>query len=94
MPNLAPEIEAESLLPSQKLLATASFRPTSSSNNTTIMQSEDILGDGSALVLTGGLKRVAPTVADKPQASGPKKKKYAKEAWPGKRPGFLVGPVA
>lgn len=51
------------------------------------LTAEDILGEG---LPTAGGKR--PTDSTEPQPSEPKKKKYAKEAWPGKRPGFLVGP--
>ncbi|VDD83864.1 unnamed protein product [Mesocestoides corti] len=83
MPNLAPDID------SAEPQDMSTFRlPTT----TTRLSAEDILGAPLSSVkdeITAGGKRPPADDVEKP---GPKKKKYAKEAWPGKRPGFLVGP--
>ncbi|VDM31221.1 unnamed protein product [Hydatigera taeniaeformis] len=90
MPNLAPEIDSvePQTTPLMHRLPTT---------GATRLSAEDIFGgplpgpkDEAA---TGG-KRPANTSSGGEEAenAAPKKKKYAKEAWPGKRPGFLVGP--
>ncbi|KAL5963641.1 Nuclear inhibitor of protein phosphatase 1 [Taenia solium] len=89
MPNLAPEID--SVEPQTTSLVHRL------STTTTRLSAEDIFGgplpgpreEGA----TGGKRPAAiSSVSEEAENAAPKKKKYAKEAWPGKRPGFLVGP--
>ncbi|CAL8097110.1 unnamed protein product [Calicophoron daubneyi] len=93
LPNLAPDIDSEpsepSLPPTLAILhAHAHSRPGSlvsalpDGKQTGRLSANDILGTDTGLET--GLVR----------PESPKRKKYAKEAWPGKRPGFLVGPTA
>ncbi|KAH9280561.1 Nuclear inhibitor of protein phosphatase 1 [Echinococcus granulosus] len=90
MPNLAPEID--SVEPQ-----TASLLHRLPTMAATRLSAEDILGGplpGPKEEGTTGAKRsaTASSMGEEAESSAPKKKKYAKEAWPGKRPGFLVGP--
>lgn len=92
LPNLAPDIESEprepTLPPTLAMLhAHAHSRPgmlTSALSDR--LSASDILGTDSTG--SGGLE------SGLVESDYPKRKKYAKEAWPGKRPGFLVGPTA
>ncbi|KAA3675195.1 nuclear inhibitor of protein phosphatase 1 [Paragonimus westermani] len=100
LPNLAPEIESEprepTLPPTLAMLhAHAHSRPGTLTTSlpdgrqTGRLSASDILGtDADGQIGVVGLESglVEPEF--------PKRKKYAKEAWPGKRPGFLVGPTA
>ncbi|KAF8569264.1 hypothetical protein P879_02407 [Paragonimus westermani] len=100
LPNLAPEIESEprepTLPPTLAMLhAHAHSRPGTLTGSlpdgrqTGRLSASDILGtDADGQIGVVGLESglVEPEF--------PKRKKYAKEAWPGKRPGFLVGPTA
>ncbi|KAF6770237.1 hypothetical protein AHF37_06892 [Paragonimus kellicotti] len=100
LPNLAPEIESEprepTLPPTLAMLhAHAHSRPGTlitslpDGRQTGRLSASDILGtdaDGQIGVIGLESGLVEPEF--------PKRKKYAKEAWPGKRPGFLVGPTA
>ncbi|KAF5397812.1 hypothetical protein PHET_08390 [Paragonimus heterotremus] len=100
LPNLAPEIESEprepTLPPTLAMLhAHAHSRPGTlitslpDGRQTGRLSASDILGtDADGQIGVVGLESglVEPEF--------PKRKKYAKEAWPGKRPGFLVGPTA
>lgn len=87
MPNLAPEIDSvePQTTPLVHRLPTAR------------LSAEDIFGGplpGPKEEGAAGGKRPAAisSVGEEAENAAPKKKKYAKEAWPGKRPGFLVGP--
>lgn len=96
LPNLAPDIESEptepSLPPTLAMLhAHAHSRPGSltaalpDGKQLNRLTADDILGtETESGRIESGLV----------ESDFPKRKKYAKEAWPGKRPGFLVGPTA
>ncbi|VEL16728.1 unnamed protein product [Protopolystoma xenopodis] len=106
LPNLAPEVDEgeEPKLPASLLFLHSHVHPKERSNaidSTTgpsnALTSADILGN----MPGSDLDHVGPTdtakrqmVTSSVEENAPKKKKYAKEAWPGKRPGFLVGPSA
>lgn len=97
LPNLAPDIDSEphepTLPPTLAMLhAHAHSRPgtltgaLADGKQNARLSANDILGadnEGPNEVLETGLV----------ESEFPKRKKYAKEAWPGKRPGLLVGPT-
>lgn len=85
MPNLAPDIDSLEPAPITSLYRVKPAVPVPR------LTAEDIIGG--PLPKTGE-KRPNSTISESEdsETSAPKKKKYAKEAWPGKRPGFLVGP--
>ncbi|THD29089.1 Nuclear inhibitor of protein phosphatase [Fasciola hepatica] len=90
LPNLAPDIDSEStepcLPPTLAMLhAHAHSRPGSL---TAALPDGKQLGRLSANDILG-----TETESGLVEPDFPKRKKYAKEAWPGKRPGFLVGPT-
>ncbi|TGZ67323.1 hypothetical protein CRM22_004869 [Opisthorchis felineus] len=98
LPNLAPDVDAEPhepcLPPTLAILhAHAHSRPGTLSSaladgrSTSRLSASDILGVDNEI--TSGTLDSGLIEPDEP-----KRKKYAKEAWPGKRPGFLVGPTA
>ena len=94
MPNLAPDID--SIEPLQTVPTTLHRIPRATP--TQGLSAEDILGGAplpntAASEVESGVGGKRPTIAASEESeAAPKKKKYAKEAWPGKRPGFLVGP--
>ena len=94
MPNLAPDID--SVEPLQTISTTLHRMPRTV--GTLGLSPEDILNGAAPTGITStevesGMSGKRPTTAAGEDSEvAPKKKKYAKEAWPGKRPGFLVGP--
>ncbi|CAH8644269.1 unnamed protein product [Schistosoma mattheei] len=107
VPNLAPDVESEpqepTLPPTVAMLhAYAHSRPGTLGNafsegkNTvgvSRLSASDILGTSNELDGVSGANQDSGLDMGLVEANYPKKKKYAKEAWPGKRPGFLVGPT-
>nr|VZH91320.1 unnamed protein product [Spirometra erinaceieuropaei] len=98
LPNLAPNLEeTDSQLQRTPAFFMFSRRARNSTSDSDAMTADDIRnnnesGDGVAVKRPHGADG-KPEAATAAAASEPKKKKYAKEAWPGKRPTFLVGPV-
>ncbi|VDP87520.1 unnamed protein product, partial [Echinostoma caproni] len=96
LPNLAPDIDSEptepSLPPTLAMLhAHAHSRPGSL---TTALPDGKQIGRLSANDILGTEAEPGRIESGLVESDFPKRKKYAKEAWPGKRPGFLVGPTA
>ncbi|KAM3187622.1 hypothetical protein ACTXT7_001970 [Hymenolepis weldensis] len=83
MPNLAPDIDS---LEPVSLTSLHRPKPVFAPR----LSAEDIMGG--PLLKTGEKRRNSES--ESMDGEFPKKKKYAKEAWPGKRPGYLVGPSA
>lgn len=97
LPNLAPDLEETD---NQLQRTPASFiffrRARNSTSENDAMTADDIRNSNGSE--SGSVAGKRPLLADGKSegatvAPEPKKKKYAKEAWPGKRPTFLVGPV-
>nr|CDS25697.1 Nuclear inhibitor of protein phosphatase 1 [Hymenolepis microstoma] len=81
MPNLAPDIDSLEPVPLTSLHRSKLV-------SAPRLSAEDIMGGP---LLKSGEKR-RNSESESADGEAPKKKKYAKEAWPGKRPGYLVGP--
>lgn len=85
MPNLAPDVDS----------AEAPVVLARTKHTLSRLSAEDILGGSLPDIdvpIAAGKRPSEPADHPEQSSSGPKKKKYAKEAWPGKRPGFIVGP--
>ncbi|CAH8872667.1 unnamed protein product [Trichobilharzia szidati] len=105
VPNLAPDVENEpqepTLPPTVAMLhAYAHSRPGSFSaqlsegkHGVSRLSASDILGTSDEPESNSTAGQDTSLDMGLVESSYPKKKKYAKEAWPGKRPGFLVGPA-
>ncbi|CAH8648303.1 unnamed protein product [Heterobilharzia americana] len=107
VPNLAPDVENEpqepTLPPTVAMLhAFAHSRPGSLAAGlsegkhvgVSKLSASDILGTSAESEGISALGQDSGFDMGLVDSNYPKKKKYAKEAWPGKRPGFLVGPKA